>query len=565
MSIEKMNFKRWVHKVLPAVYDESLSYYELLCKITAKLNEVIEQGNSTSEGLKELQEYVANYFDNLDVQEEINNKLDDMAESGQLTDIIAQYLQLAGVLAYDTKTAMKTATNLVNGSITKTLGNSTYNDGQGAFYKIRQVQNTDVIDNENIIALSDPDLVAEKIDYSSGYDIQTNLQNQIDSNSHLINIMKERLNQKLTICKDTYYPANDIKGSNFGLSFERISNFPSSFNIQGVCYNNVDGKVYGNDGSRIFTISEGNPTIITPLYTIDLGHGGDCCIRDGYMYIIDSEYSNIHKVKLSDGTDTIMNIPIDLITNETTTGTPKAGGICINEKEEILISIIDEGQSNQSIPENATIRIYKYTSSSNITKLCEIDCTSVYLQGFTTDNDNYYMIGNKPLINSDYGGNNLYVINKFTNTLIDTMENTQNYENEGLDYCSIDGVEGLLTTVGASNYGIYAYYGNTTRTFIIETFDPHIKKIINISRGGQVNVRVQIEDTFSNNQSYTFSNFLPLNPAKMGGHVELLFYGSGESRSKICQAVYNCGSNELKIFPTSDMTKFNGNFTFCSF
>ena len=29
MNIEKMNFKRWVHKVLPAVYDESLSYYEL--------------------------------------------------------------------------------------------------------------------------------------------------------------------------------------------------------------------------------------------------------------------------------------------------------------------------------------------------------------------------------------------------------------------------------------------------------------------------------------------------------------------------------------------------------
>ena len=28
--------------VLPLVYDQSLSYYEVLCKVTSKLNEVIE-------------------------------------------------------------------------------------------------------------------------------------------------------------------------------------------------------------------------------------------------------------------------------------------------------------------------------------------------------------------------------------------------------------------------------------------------------------------------------------------------------------------------------------------
>ena len=30
-------------KVMPLVYDESLSYYEVLCKLTYKINEVIEQ------------------------------------------------------------------------------------------------------------------------------------------------------------------------------------------------------------------------------------------------------------------------------------------------------------------------------------------------------------------------------------------------------------------------------------------------------------------------------------------------------------------------------------------
>lgn len=34
--------KLWVHKVLPVVYDDSLSYYEVLAKVTKKLNEVID-------------------------------------------------------------------------------------------------------------------------------------------------------------------------------------------------------------------------------------------------------------------------------------------------------------------------------------------------------------------------------------------------------------------------------------------------------------------------------------------------------------------------------------------
>lgn len=186
MSIEKMNFKRWVHKVLPAVYDESLSYYELLCKITAKLNEVIEQGNTTSEGLLELKNYVDHYFDNLDVQEEINNKLDEMAESGELAEIIAQYIELNGVLAYNTKSAMKSAENLVDGSIAYTIGESLYNDGKCAFYKIREILNTDVVDDYNIVALNNSEtLIAERLpnDYINKINERiTTVVNLIDNN-----------------------------------------------------------------------------------------------------------------------------------------------------------------------------------------------------------------------------------------------------------------------------------------------------------------------------------------------------------------------------------------------
>lgn len=38
-------FAFWCHKVIPLVYDESLSYYEVLCKTREKLNEVIQKIN----------------------------------------------------------------------------------------------------------------------------------------------------------------------------------------------------------------------------------------------------------------------------------------------------------------------------------------------------------------------------------------------------------------------------------------------------------------------------------------------------------------------------------------
>ena len=171
-------FKRFCVTIgnLPTTYMESLSYYEMLewlCNYLEKT--VIPAINNNSEALEEVQNafvelknYVDNYFDNLDLQEEINNKLDEMAESGQLTDIIAQYLNLAGVLAYDTLNDLKNAENIVSGSITRILGKNSYNDGLGCYYKIREILNTDVIDNDNIIAITyDNTLVGEKIKESN--------------------------------------------------------------------------------------------------------------------------------------------------------------------------------------------------------------------------------------------------------------------------------------------------------------------------------------------------------------------------------------------------------------
>lgn len=89
-------FRFWCQKVLPLVYDDSLSYYELLCKVVNYINNLIEDGQKVGENIdallsayNELQEYVNNYFDNLDLQDEVDNKLDEMTETGVLSQLLS--------------------------------------------------------------------------------------------------------------------------------------------------------------------------------------------------------------------------------------------------------------------------------------------------------------------------------------------------------------------------------------------------------------------------------------------------------------------------------------------
>lgn len=129
-------FRFWCQKALPLVYDDSLSYYEVLCKMADYLNNFMTDLTTVEDSMTEfgqqfvinqqflnsmadqlgqnvadleayindrmddfmtaytqLQTYVNNYFDNLDVQEEINTKLDEMASDGTLNDLFDPVLE----------------------------------------------------------------------------------------------------------------------------------------------------------------------------------------------------------------------------------------------------------------------------------------------------------------------------------------------------------------------------------------------------------------------------------------------------------------------------------------
>lgn len=101
-------FRFWCQKVMPAIYDDSLSYYELLTKVVKILNDVIdnlegveENTDALLQAFNELQDYVNKYFESDDFSGQIDEGIDRLVESGRLDEIVetAVMADIGGVVA----------------------------------------------------------------------------------------------------------------------------------------------------------------------------------------------------------------------------------------------------------------------------------------------------------------------------------------------------------------------------------------------------------------------------------------------------------------------------------
>ena len=77
---------------------DALTEWQLFCKLGKEINKIIasqnlvgKQAEDLTKAFNDLYNYVNNYFKNLDIQTEINNKLNEMAEDGTLANIIEDY------------------------------------------------------------------------------------------------------------------------------------------------------------------------------------------------------------------------------------------------------------------------------------------------------------------------------------------------------------------------------------------------------------------------------------------------------------------------------------------
>lgn len=136
-------FKFWCQKVLPLVYDDSLSYYEVLCKLTRYVNglrdDVILLGEDVSELNRlynELAKLLDEYFNN-GVQDSVNKKLDEMASNGYFENILSKYITPLFLLNFDT-TQKALAYHFSVGQTVHTSGYYSVGDGGACTFQVMQ-------------------------------------------------------------------------------------------------------------------------------------------------------------------------------------------------------------------------------------------------------------------------------------------------------------------------------------------------------------------------------------------------------------------------------------------
>lgn len=189
-NIEKFEFKKltpfkwFILNNFPFLDEDfdALTEWQLFQKLGHYINNVINSQNLVGSEMEtvvnaynELYNYVDNYFKNLDVQEEINNKLNDMAEDGTLAQIINQQifgeinqkiedletdvLNLSNEIlkklnVIDTLTNLKTSA-LVSDQYYLTNGYYEKNDGGQGLYYCRTKTENDVDNGGTIIIVGD--------------------------------------------------------------------------------------------------------------------------------------------------------------------------------------------------------------------------------------------------------------------------------------------------------------------------------------------------------------------------------------------------------------------------
>lgn len=159
---------------VPSSYLSGLTLEEQLLWLCSFLtNEVIPTVNNNGEAVEELQalyiqlkDYVDNYFDNLDIQEEVDNKLEEMAVSGELADIIAQFVNANCIMKFDKMQDLLDTDVVIEGNIVEVFGNTTLGDGKVEYYFITS-EVTDIPLQDNLYAKR---IYNEKVDGSYLYD-----------------------------------------------------------------------------------------------------------------------------------------------------------------------------------------------------------------------------------------------------------------------------------------------------------------------------------------------------------------------------------------------------------
>ena len=263
---------------LPTSYMISLTYEEQLLWLCNYLEKtVIPAVNTNAEAVQELQDlyvvlknYVENYFDNLDVQNEINNKLDEMVKDGTLDTILRKFIDNKYcVNAFDFGCVGDGETDDTNKLIeliayTKEK-NINYIDGQFKTYGVSNPITIDGIKLTNFNFKYIGDVVLDNVEGKQIFTIENSILENVNFNGNNINVgafYSTQGNNRLINCK-----VENCKWYSFVFS-------GSSNNILEKCTAYRNGGVF-QGGVFHFTEESNFNTIINCNAIENLGKGFD--------------------------------------------------------------------------------------------------------------------------------------------------------------------------------------------------------------------------------------------------------------------------------------------------
>ena len=294
---------------LPTSYLETMTYYEMLVWFTNYLRDtVIPVVNNNSEAVTELQklyqdlqDYVNNYFDNLDVQEEINNKLDAMADSGELAEIITAHLsipegntfslqRLGRKITFGTNPDSSTHSNT---GVANSMQGGCKIDSNTVAYMLWDSLNTDLNKNTLVIMNINTGEIINSQNFTFGW-----------CNSLAYNDGKIYVAVRGTTSSGVSTNNGDIKVIN-ATSLELEDTISLSINVNAIAINDETLYVLEENSDTIYLYDlEGeslNQTIHIS-YDISGTYNQDLIVNDNYIMLLSTQPSNYLRVFSINGT-----------------------------------------------------------------------------------------------------------------------------------------------------------------------------------------------------------------------------------------------------------------------
>ena len=290
-------FRFWCQKVLPLVYDDSLSYYELLCKVVNYLNDafddlknIISSLDELKNGIEELKTYVDTYFDNLDLQSVIDNKIDELIQTGAFQEML--FKTIGGSTGVQVGEYL--ATRYVR------MCNAPYNAEDIDYTKPAESEGLCQVDDKTIVVFYSP--FAQGITETSEvmceeYNFSVPL-NPVRSRSVKIANLQHAngatyYNNKIYVALWGYYnDGNSVPSAKIGivdyktLTLDKIVDITNIPAVQKITVDKTTGKFYAMNGRSVYEI---NMTALSArqLFTIDVPisstQGMDA--RGGILYV----------------------------------------------------------------------------------------------------------------------------------------------------------------------------------------------------------------------------------------------------------------------------------------